>query len=168
MTSSGRVETDRPVGSGKRPGGVIAIVGGVLAGLAYLVLPVATVPLLGSITAPSLAGEVGAGGSLALLPLVPVAAAATIGIGLWLWLGSPGSRARTVGASGILLCSVLTALAYLIPLNSLDNEITSAGADIFGISATTFTGTGFWFTLLGAVLAAVGAAVELAGRKKST
>ncbi|MDT7749664.1 MAG: hypothetical protein QOD96_3326, partial [Pseudonocardiales bacterium] len=114
------------MGSGKRPGGVIAIVGGVLAGLAYLVLPVATVPLLGSITAPSLAGEVGAGGSLALLPLVPVAAAATIGIGLWLWLGSPGTRARTVGASGILLCSVLTALAYLIPLNSLDNEITSA------------------------------------------
>ncbi|MDT7748480.1 MAG: hypothetical protein QOD96_2142, partial [Pseudonocardiales bacterium] len=34
--------------------------------------------------------------------------------------------------------------------------------------ATTFTGTGFWFTLLGAVLAAVGAAVELAGRKRST
>jgi hypothetical protein len=166
MTGSGHTAAGRPLASGIRPGGVIAVVGGALTALAYLVMPLATVPLLGSVTAPNLAGAPGDDGSLALLPLVPIAAAVIIGIGLWLLLGRPGTRARTVGAVGILACAVLVALAYLIPLNSLNNEITSVGADIFGISATTFTGTGFWFTLIGALVAAVGAAVELSGRGK--
>jgi hypothetical protein len=91
-----------------RPGGVIALVGGVLTGLAYLLLPVANVPLIGSITAPSLAGQASDTPSLGLLPLVPVASVVTIAVGLWLALAAPKGRARVVGAVGVLVCAALT------------------------------------------------------------
>lgn len=144
-----------------RPGGVIALVGGVLTGLAYLVLPVATVPLIGSITAPSLAGQAPDTPSLGLLPLVPVASVVTIAVGLWLALAAPKGRARVVGAGGVLVCAVLTVLAYLLPYVQVNNAINESGAASLGISATTFTGSGFWLALIGALLAAIGAGLEL-------
>jgi len=148
----------------RRPGDVVAAIGGVLTLFAYLVLPVATIPLIGSVSAPALADEVSDAGSLALLRIVPVTAVVTIAIGVWLWFGKAALRARAIGAIVILVCAVLTALAYLIPYARLQGAITDIGANSLGISATTFTGIGFWCGLLGAVVSAIGAAVQLSGR----
>jgi hypothetical protein len=115
---------------------------GVLIELAYLTMPVATVPLIGSITAPALASEASYSGSLALRKLsIAVARIATL---------------------GILGCSLLAALAYLVPFNSLNNDIQSSWVSMFGIDATSFTGIGFWVALLGTIAAASGAIIDLA------
>jgi hypothetical protein len=150
----------------RRPGDVVAAIGGLLTLLAYLVLPVATIPLLGSVSAPDLTEGTSDAGSLALLRIVPIAAVVTIAIGLWLWLGKAARRARAVGAIVILVCAVLTALAYLIPYARLQGAISDIGASSLGISATTFTGIGFWCGLLGAVVSGIGAAVQLSGRAR--
>jgi hypothetical protein len=143
-------------------GSLIAAAGGVLIELAYLTMPVATVPLIGSITAPALASEASYSGSLALLHLVPITAAIIIGIGLWLRLGNLSRAVARIAAVGILGCSLLAALAYLVPFNSLNNDIQSSWVSMFGIDATSFTGIGFWVALLGTIAAASGAIIDLA------
>ena len=52
-----------------------------MTGLAYLLMPVATIPLVGSFAAPSLLTQLPEVSSLTWLRLEPVAAAATIGAG---------------------------------------------------------------------------------------
>lgn len=161
MAASGGSDTAPIVRNVKRTGGVIAVVGGLLAALAYWVMPVATIPLVGSVTAPALIEEASDAASLGLLRIVPVTVILTILLGFWLLLARPSGRFRPVAAVVVLLCSLLTVVAYLIPLGRIDNAITSSGAAELGIRATTFTGAGFWLAIIGAVVAAIGAIVEL-------
>jgi hypothetical protein len=170
MADTRRVDTGAVRGVG-RTSGVIVLAGGVLIALAYWVLPVATVPLVGSVSAPALVDEV-SGASFGLLRVVPLTALLTVAAGVWL-LARPTGRGRRVAQLLALGCAVLTALAYLVPLGRVDQALDSAGADSLGIEATNLTGTGFWLALIGSVVAAVGAAVPLAtararGRKAAS
>ncbi|GAA5154536.1 hypothetical protein GCM10023321_26520 [Pseudonocardia eucalypti] len=150
-----------------RPGGVLAVVGGLLAGLAYLVVPVAKVPLVGQVTAPALEEAAPSYPSLAMLPFVPVAALVMLAIGGFLLLARLGRREHRVAGALVLACSGFIALAYLIPFNALQSEIQQVGASGLGLSAATFAGGGFWFALVGALVAATGAALELSEPRRS-
>lgn len=155
------------VGLGRRvsrTSGGIVLTGGVLTALAYWLLPVATIPLVGSVAAPSLLEATADSGSFGLLRLVPITVLLTIVAGVWLLVGA-GGRARMIASLGVLLCAVLTLLAYLVPLGRVDQALDSAGADELGIHATNLTGAGFWLALIGAVVAGVGAIVELAATR---
>jgi hypothetical protein len=142
------------------------LIGGLFTALAYWILPVATVPLVGSLTAPSLIGQIDDPGSFGLLHLVPVTSLITILLAVWLLVGRLAGRARQLVSAAVLLCAVLSAAAYLIPLSTVDNAITSSGASELGIRATTFTGIGFWLAVVGAVISAVGAVIELSGLQR--
>jgi hypothetical protein len=160
MTNSGE-PAEAPIARTKRTAAVIALLGGLLTALAYWTLPVATIPLVGSLTAPSLTGQVSDSGSLGLLGLVPVTSLLTILLAGWLLVGGLVSRTGQLAAVAILVCAVLTAAAYLVPLGTVDNVITSSGADSLGIRATTFTGVGFWLGVIGAVVSGIGAIIAL-------
>lgn len=150
-----------------RPGGVLAVLGALLTGLAYLLLPVAKVPLVGEVAAPALNELASEYASLALLPFVPLAALVTLAVGVYLMVVNLGRSARRAAGIVVLACSAFIALAYLVPFNALQSEIQEAGASGIGISAATFTGSGFWFALVGALVSAVGAALELSRPKRS-
>ena len=150
---------------GRIPGGVIGLIGGAMTGLAYLALPTATVPFIGSLRAPELAGAVPGVTSLAFLPIVPVLALVNIGLGLWLILGKPSGRSQRIAAIGLIGSAALIGFAYLLPFARLQNELTGSGVSSYGITATTFTGGGFWLAVIGAVVTAAGAAVELSGAR---
>ncbi len=150
---------------GRLSGGII-LIGGILSALAYWLLPVAEVPLVGSVSAPELVGQVSDGGSFGLLRLVPWTVLLIILAGAWLLARSAGPG-RPVLAVVALICALATGLAYLVPLGKVDQALDSAGADSLGIQATSLTGGGFWLALIGAVVALVGAVVELAtGRSR--
>lgn len=147
----------------RSPGGLLAALGGLLVALAYLTMPLASLPLIGQITAPSLVSELSGqdAPSLTLLRLVPVIALLIIALGLWSSLASPPVRARRVGAVAVVACAGLTGIAYLIPYNTLDQELSQFPLSWLGIDAATFTGAGFWCALLGALVAALGGLVQL-------
>jgi hypothetical protein len=146
-------------------GGVIAIGGGLINGLTYLMLPVATIPLVGSLSAPDLASAAPQAPSLALLHIVPVAALATVGVGVWLIIGRPAGRAQRIGAVALLGCAAAIALAYLWPFARLQDELSSSGVSSLGITATTFTGVGFWLAVIAAIATAAGGVIELSGSR---
>jgi hypothetical protein len=137
-----------------------------LTAAAYWALPVATVPLVGSLTAPSLIGQISDPGSLGLLGLAPITSLITIVLAVWLLVGRLAGGARQLVSAAILLCAVLSAAAYLIPLGTVDHAITSTGASELGIRATTFTGIGFWLAVVGAVISGVGAIIELSALRR--
>jgi hypothetical protein len=145
-------------------GGVIAAAGGVLTELAYLLMPVSTVPIIGSITAPTLADEAPSA-AFSLLYVVPVAAGITVCIGVWLRLAERATRAARIATGGILLCSLMAALAYIVPLNEVNSEIEDSWASVLGIDASDVTGTGFWVALMGIAIASVGAIIGFAGAR---
>jgi hypothetical protein len=144
-----------------RTSGAIILAGGILTALAYWLMPVATIPLIGSVTAPDLLGAAADSGSFGLLRLVPVTVLAVVVAGVWLLARSTG-RGRPIASLVAVVCAAVTLLAYLIPLGRVDQALDRAGADQLGIDATNLTGAGFWVTLIGAVVTIVGAVVELA------
>jgi hypothetical protein len=150
---------------GRTSGGVIAVGGGVINGLTYLFLPVATIPLVGSLTSPDLASAAADAPSLALLHIVPLAALASVGIGLWLIIGKPTGRAQRIGGTALIGCATAIAIAYLWPFAHLQDELSGSGVSTLGITATTFTGIGFWLALIGAILTAAGGVAELTGSR---
>ena len=160
MVETRRADVGLAQGVSRVSGGIV-LAGGVLSALAYWLLPVATVPLVGSVTAPGLTGQTSGSDTFGLLRLVPWTVALTILAGAWLLARSTG-RGRLIAALGSLLCAVLTVIAYLAPLGKVDQALDSVGADSLGIQATSPTGAGFWVALIGAVVAGVGAVVELA------
>lgn len=151
--------------AGRITGGVLGLVGGAVNGLVYLILPAATIPLVGSLRAPELAGAAPTATSLSLLPIVPVAAVLGIGLGIWLIMGKPTGRSQRIGAFGLIGCAALVAVAYLLPFARVQDELSGSGVSSYGITATTFTGSGFWLALIGAVVIAAGGIVELTGSK---
>jgi hypothetical protein len=151
----------------RRTGAGIILAGGILTALAYWVLPVATVPLIGSVSAPTLTDQASSTTSFWLLRTVPLAVVLTIAAGGAL-LARPGGRASLIAAVLALLCAGLTALAYLVPLAKVDDALDSVGANTLGIEATNLTGVGFWVALMGAGATALGAITELARQRAVT
>jgi len=151
--------------TGRVTGGVLGLIGGVMSGLVYLLLPAATIPLVGSLRAPELAGASSTATSLSLLPIVPVAALISLAVGLWLVAGRPDGRAQRVGAAVLIACAVAIAVAYLLPFGRVQDELSGSGVSDYGITATTFTGSGFWLALIAAVVTAAGGIVELTGAR---
>jgi len=121
---------------------------------------VATIPLVGSVAAPTLLGEASDSGSFGLLRLVPLTALLMVVAGVWLLARSSG-RGRPIASLVAFISAVVTVLAYLVPLGRVDEALDSAGADELGINATNLTGAGFWVALIGAMVAAAGAVVGL-------
>lgn len=134
---------------------------GALTLLAFFAIPLVTVPILGGITGvqAAAAGPQMGAGAFALLWLVPLASAGVCGIGVWSRFGAsivpPARRTATIA---VAVLAGLVVLIYLIMLGYLQNALSDSGAGHFGVSATSFTGVGFWFALL-AMLGAAGAAV---------
>lgn len=153
--------------AGRVTGGVIGLVGGVVSGLVYLVLPAATIPLVGSLRAPDLAGAAPTATSFSLLPVVPVAAVVAALVGLWLIVGKPAGRSQRIGAAVLIGCAAIIAVAYLLPFSRVQDELTGSGVSSYGITATTFTGSGFWLALIGAVVIAAGGIIELIGSRRA-
>jgi hypothetical protein len=131
------------------------LIGGAVAFLSFLALPMASLPLLGSITGAGLASHASDEAELGWLWLVLLASLAMIALGAWQCFGSTGTsviRRRTSIAA--LVCACVIVLVYLIALSS-------SGGSTLGISASDLLGAGFGFVLIGAVGAGVGAVVQL-------
>jgi len=137
-------------------------VGGAVALLSFVALPMASVPFLGSITGAGLASHASEVGALGWLWLVLIGSLAVTGLGAWQRFAAnlvPAVRRRAAIAT--LLCACLIVLIYLIVFAALQNAISSNGGSGIGISASDLLGAGFWFALLGALVAAVGAVLQL-------
>jgi hypothetical protein len=131
-------------------GGALATaVGGAVTLLAFLTMPLISVPFIGSVTG---AGLASLDGSVALLWLVPLASVAVAGIGAWQRFSTTAApKQRALGSVWSLVLAGLVILFYIIALVSMQSQVGSTG----------FTGAGFWFALLGMAVAAVGATIEL-------
>lgn len=141
-------------------GAALALVGALLVLLAYYALPVITIPLIGSLTAPTLGGLAPEASSLILVPLVPIVAVLAAAVAVWL-LATTKPAARRIGAGVLVVAAAFVILAYAVPLLRLQSDLDSAGLTTeLGLSAATFTGIGFWAGLFGAALTAVGGLLE--------
>lgn len=165
MGNSQRSGTNRFAGAG--PLGAITVVGAVLTALAYVFAPVASVPLIGSMTAPALTSELTSPTSLIPLKFEPIAVLIMIVGAFWLLLDRRGASRRTGVAVTVLVASGYTVLAYLVPYAVLDSQLEDVGVTSVGISAATLTGAGFWLVLVGAVLTATGVALGLLGARRA-
>lgn len=159
----------KPVAQSASPvwaGAITALVGGLVTLLAFLAMPVVTLPFVGSITGAGLAGlasQQGAG-SFALLWLVPLAAAGVAGIGAWqLFAPSIPFGASRRASMVVLALAGATVLAYIAALAVVQSEISRSGASQAGISAGGLVGAGFWIALLGMLAAGIAASVDLMG-----
>jgi len=122
----------------------------------------ASAPILGSITGSGLAGYASEEGALGWLWLIPIAAAALTGLGAWTRFASnlapPSYRRASIAAIAL---AVLIVLVYLIVFAAVQNAISGYGGSSIGLSASNLLGAGFWFALLGAIVAAAGAVNQL-------
>jgi hypothetical protein len=143
----------------------MGLVGGLVNCLAYLLLPAAAIPLVGSLRAPELAGAAPSATSLSLLPVVPVVAVISAAVGLWLIVGRPAGRTRRIAAGMLVGCAAIIAVAYLLPFARVQDQLSGSGVTSYGITATSFTGSGFWLALIGAVVTAAGGIVEFTGAR---
>ena len=124
--------------------------------LAFIAIPVSTVPFYGSLSAADLAGFSSENGALALLWLVPLAALGIAGIGGWQQFSDsipPAARRRASVIALVLSGTVV--VVYLIVLGVVESEMGSGGAS--GIA-----GPGFWIALLGTITSGVAASADLA------
>lgn len=126
--------------------------GGLLTLLAFLAMPIATVPFLGSITGAGLAGQASELGSLGMLWLIPLAAGAVALLAGWRLFGSDPGSGRAASVASCLL-AVLACVVYLGGLAQFGQAISDSGASGFGIDALDVIGPGFWIGLLGSVVA---------------
>jgi hypothetical protein len=143
-------------------GAVTSAAAGAVVLLAFLVLPMATVPVLGSISASGLAGESSLFGPLGLLWLVPVEALAIIGLAALQVLSSPTRQACRARSLGIIVVAGGVWATYCGVLVSLQSRITQLSERL---SISTFFGYGLWFAIVAAAVAAVGGVIEMAWRR---
>ncbi|HEY9415303.1 MAG TPA: hypothetical protein VIQ30_11120 [Pseudonocardia sp.] len=146
-------------------GGILGLTGGLVSGVVYVLLPAATIPLVGSLRAPELTDAAPDATSLSVLPVVPVAAVLAAALGLWLIVAHPAATARKFAAVGLIGCAALISVAYLVPFARVQGELSGSGVASYGITATSFAGSGFWLALIGAVVTAAGGLVELTGAR---
>ncbi|MGH3921786.1 MAG: hypothetical protein ACRDTT_02735 [Pseudonocardiaceae bacterium] len=143
--------------------------GAALVILAFFAMPMAKISLIGSsATGADLASLGSEASSLALLWLVPILGITMLIIGLWQRFSDMAtSRGRKVGSRVVLALAGLIFLAYIIPLVNVQSELSETRASAVGINAIRFTGAGFWFALLGALTAAIGAFMTLSAARPS-
>jgi MFS family permease len=167
MTAT-NAETNPRRGVRRASGGTV-LVGSVIETLGYWVLPAASVPLVGSVTAPELSDQVPTTASLGLLRLVAVTSVISIAVALVLlgWASRRAARVPTLLAVlAALVCSVVSIAVYLVPLARVDDALDNSGASSLGVHATSLTGPGFWVVLIGAVIVGVGAVFELSALRR--
>jgi hypothetical protein len=133
-------------------GCVVAICGGILATLAFLVFPYISLGLFGSYTAVQLAGGIFGYSSPALW--LELLVALTI-IGSAAFAFSPKSDNTGVLVAIILLSSITILVLGIVYIQQ------STQHDIFGGTGASYYSTGFWFYLVGIVAALVGGIVQL-------
>ena len=145
--------------------GLAGLLGGVIIGLAYLVLPAGKIPGGDPLIASHLGDTTGLTGSssLTLLSVVPFLAAVIVGIGGWLSVAKPVDSAGRVGGLALLGCAALATVTYVLPLVHV---MTAMGFPL-GISSIGFTGSGFWVTLLGILVTAGGGWLQLSDSRAS-
>ena len=157
------VSISRMVTATSRSGPATAtLVGGAVAFLSFLILPMASAPFLGSITGAGLASHASDYGVLGWLWLVLIASGVITGLGAWQRFASElAAQVCRRGSVAALTLACVTVLIYLIVFASIQNAITSHGGSLVSISAADILGAGFWFVLLGAIVAAAGAIAQL-------
>jgi hypothetical protein len=122
----------------------------------------ATVPLLGSISASGVAGEWSLFGPLGLLWLVPVEALAIIGLAALQALSPSTRETRRARSLGTILIAGAVWATYITVLVSLQSQINKLSEQL---SISAFLGYGLWFALLAAAVAAVGGMIEMTPRR---
>lgn len=152
------VPTGQRVGHG---GAITAGVGGLVALLAFFVMPMVTLPFLGSMTGAGFAGLASEEEEFALLWFVPLIAVTVVALAAKLALGKMYSARRRVGAVIVMVLAGLVVLACLIGLFQVQAMLSDWGASRVGVSAASVLGAGFWFVLIGMLAAGIGGYWEL-------
>jgi hypothetical protein len=130
--------------------------------LAFLVLPMATLPFVGSISGSGVAGESSLFGLFGLLWLVPVEALAIMGVAT-LQIVAPPVQGRGFARSlTIVFVAAGVWATYIVVLVSLQSQVSELSEEL---SISAFLGVGLWFALVAAAVAAVGALVEMSARR---
>ncbi len=159
VSSPGGSRTPPPGGSGAA---LTSLIGSTAALISFFALPVITLPFVGAVTAPSLTALLSSGeNGMGYLWLIPLAAAVAVGLGLWLWRGSvitPNARRRTCLA--VIAAAVLAIAVYLIWLARIQTAMEQRGSSDHMFDAGFLTGPGFWFVVLGMIVAGMAALVE--------
>jgi hypothetical protein len=156
-----------PVWTG-HSGAITSGIGGLVTLMAFLAMPMATFPLVGSMTGPTVAGYSAQLGALGCLWLVPLAAAAVTGIAAWQVIGtSLTMQARRIGSIALMVLAGLVVVDYIVVLTAVQYEIDSVGSRA-SVSATAFTGAGFWIALIGMAASLIGAGLEIRSHQPIT
>lgn len=143
-----------------------ALIGGLVALVAFFALPVATLPFFGRIAASDMAALARASkeSSLAVLWLIPAMAAATAGLTARVRFASDVTPALRRGTFfTVFALSALILVIYLFVLVRLQFAMQQSGGLIRGPRATDFMGAGFWVVAAAAVVAGGAALVGLNG-----
>lgn len=149
-----------PVWTG-HSGAVTSGIGGLVTLMAFLAMPMATFPFVGSMTGSTVAGYSAQLGVLGFLWLVPLAAAAVIGIAAWQVVNTLLTvQARRISLIALMVLAGVVFLDYIAVLTAVQYEIDSIGSRA-SVSATAFTGAGFWIALIGMAASIIGAALEM-------
>ena len=138
-------------------GGVLGFVGGAMTLLAQYGLPLISAPVVGSMTAADLVGQVNAAFSLAMVPVFAVLAMV---MGIWLTLARPEPRAARAGGAILVACAALTVIAYLWPLGGLRDVVGDPDLSVISL-VMTFIGPGFWLGVVAVVVQAAAGVVTL-------
>jgi hypothetical protein len=156
----------QPPGSGLsgHSGAVTSAVAGLVVLVAFLAMPMATVPFFGSLTGVGMAGEASEMALLGLLWLVPLAATGIVGLAVTQILAVAAPSARRARSAAIIGLAVLVWLVYAVVLGSVQDkisEVSGIGGFRLNVSVTDFLASGVWFAVLAAGVAGVGAWLEM-------
>lgn len=142
-------------------GAVTSAVAGAVVLLSFLVLPMANVPFLGSISGSGVAGQSSLFGLFGLLWLVPVEALAIMGIAAVQIMMPATVGARRARSLVVIALAAGVWATYVVVLISLQAQISEISTRL---SISAFLGAGLWLALVAAAVAAVGSLVEMTAR----
>lgn len=146
-------------------GGALAVVGTIITALAYTVVPMTSDSLLGSRKAAEIVEQFTSIRTLAGLAFVPLALLIMAGGSLWLLLRQWATQWRFGVAVAVLVASGFTVIAYVAPYVTLNSDFNQADT---GVSPISLSGPGLWLALIGALITAAGAVLELRAAKNNT
>lgn len=165
-SASSYATTAKPMhlGTGSGQLGLWLMVGsGISTLLTFVALPVLTVPVVGSFTAPnlaSLAHAVGLGGVRIISWMVPVAGLALIGAGFVAWRSS--TESALAAAAGSLIIATIALWTYALGGTALQAIVSNIPESaVFGVTASITLSAGFWLVLLALAAGMGGAIVQL-------
>jgi hypothetical protein len=150
-------------------GGLVAVIGGVVAIIAFFALPYLSIGFLGSYTGAQVAGLIGAAGDrgstiatfMWLIPILGLLAAVLGGVMLARAANLPTNLARGLAIAAILI-GLVGALVLIVPIVRADS-LNTGGFDVAQL-ALGFVSFGYWATLLGMVVVLAGGISAIATR----